>query len=84
MSDMSFKQAKELVEKIELAELTLKKTADDINKSTQNFNETLKKQEQMLKLLPKTDKKLNFLKLLIVLHVGFIVGVIVGVLLFKQ
>ena len=84
MSDMSFKQAKELVEKIELAELTLKKTANDISKSTNNFNETLKKQEQMLKLLPITDKKLNFLKLLIVLHVGFIVGVVVGALLFKQ
>ncbi len=83
MSDMSFKQAKELVEKIELSELTLKKTVQDIEKSTQNFSETLKKQEYVLKQLPITDKKLNTLKLLIVLHVGFIAGVLVGVFLFK-
>ena len=83
MSDMSFKQAKELVEKIELSELTLKKTVQDIEKSTQNFNETLKKQEYVLKQLPVIDNKLNTLKLLIVLHVGFIAGVLVGVFLFK-
>ena len=80
---MSFKQAKELVEKIELSELTLKKTVKDIEKSTQNFNDTLKKQENVLKQLPIIDKKLNTLKLLIVLHVGFIAGVLVGVFLFK-
>lgn len=80
---MSFKQAKELVEKIELSELTLKRTVKDIEKSTQNFNETLKQQEYVLKQLPIIDKKLNTLKLLIVLHVGFIAGVLVGVFLFK-
>lgn len=83
MSDMSFKQAKELVEKIELSELSLKRTVEDIEKSTKNFNETLKKQEYVLKQLPITDKKLNTLKLLIVLHIGFIVGVLVGVFLFN-
>lgn len=83
MSDMSFKQAKELVEKIELSELSLKKTVLDIEKSTKNFNETLKKQEYVLKQLPITDKKLNTLKLLIVLHIGFIAGVLVGVFLFN-
>lgn len=83
MSDMSFKQAKELVEKIELSELTLKKTVQNIEKSTKNFDETLKKQDYVLKQLPIVDKKLNTLKLLIVLHIGFIAGVLAGVFLFK-
>ena len=83
MSDMSFNQAKELVEKLELSELALKKTAEEINLSTKNFNETLKKQEYILKLLPSSDKKLNRLKMLVILNLGFIIGVLVGALLFK-
>jgi len=83
MSDMSFKQAKELVEKLELTELTLKKSNDDIERSTRVFNETLKKQEQLLKLMTIKDKKLDVLKLLVFLNIGFIGGLFVGVFLFK-
>jgi len=83
MSDMSFKQAKELVEKLELTELTLKKSNDDIERSTRVFNETLKKQEQLLKLMTIKDKKLDVLKLLVFLNIGFIGGLLVGVFLFK-
>lgn len=83
MSDMSFKQAKELVERIEFTELTLKKTADNIDRSTLKFNEALKLQEQIVKLMPIKDKKLDFLKLLVFLNIGFIAGLLVGVFLFK-
>ncbi len=83
MSDISFNQAKELIEKLELTELTLKKTTNDIDMSTRNFNETLKKQELLLKLMPIKDKKLDFLKLLVFLNIGFICGLLVGVFLFK-
>lgn len=83
MSDMSFKQAKELVEKLELTELSLKKSTDDIDKSTKFFNEALKKQEQLLKLMTIKDKKLDILKLLVFLNIGFICGLLAGVFLFK-
>lgn len=80
---MSFKQAKELVEKLELTELTLKKSTDDIDKSSKKFNEALKMQEHLLKLMQEKDKKLDILKLLVVLNVGFIGGLLAGVFLFK-
>lgn len=83
MSDMSFKQAKELVERVELSELTLKKSASDLDNASKKFNESLRKQEYILSLLPAQDKKINNLKLLIVLHIGFIIGVLVGGFLFK-
>ena len=80
---MSFKQAKELVERLELSELTLNKTANDIDESSKKFNESLKKQEYVLSLLPKADKKLNILRLLVTLNIGFILGLIVGATMMK-
>ncbi len=78
MSDMSFKQAKELVDKIELTELTLKRTMEDIHKSSQEFNSALQYQEQIIQLLPKAQKKINLLTVLIAVNIGFIVGIVVG------
>ena len=78
MSDMSFKQAKELVERLEFTEITLKKTLSDINKSTDNFNNSLREQEQILLLKPKHDSKLNNMKVLVALNIGFIIGLIVS------
>lgn len=78
MSDMSFKQAKELVEKIELTELTLNKTAQDIQNSSKGFNEALKQQEHILTLLPKANIKLNTMQILVGINIGFIVGLFVG------
>lgn len=83
MSEMSFKQAKELVERLELTEVSIKKASNDLNKSSLKFNQALKKQEMVLKLLPTADKKLNILKLLLVLHIGFIAGLLVGAYLIK-
>lgn len=78
MSDMSFKQAKELVEKIELSELTLNKTALDIQKSSSSFNDALKQQERILDLLPKANLKLNTMRILVGMNIGFILGLLVG------
>ena len=75
---MSFKQAKELVEKIELTELTLNKTAQDIENSAAKFNKALQMQEKLIEYFPKVDLKLNVMRLLVALNIGFIFGLIVG------
>ncbi len=78
MSDMSFKQAKELVEKIELTDLTLSKTVEDIKHSSKGFNEALKHQERILTLLPKANMKLNTMRIIVGINIGFILGVLLG------
>jgi hypothetical protein len=78
MSDMSFTQAKQLVERFELTELTLKKTFENIKKSLLIFNNTLKQQEKIIQLIPKTDAKLNTMKIIVALNVGLIIGLIIG------
>ena len=52
MSEMSFKQAKELVERMEFSEIALKKAVDNLEKSSQNFETTLKHQEDIINKLP--------------------------------
>ena len=78
MSDMSFKQAKELVDKIELTELTLNKTAQDIQNSSKGFNEVLKHQEYILTLIPNVNMKLNTMRIVVGINIGFILGILVG------
>ena len=78
MADMSFKQVKELVERLELTELTLKDTLTKIDKSSRNFSSSLRDQEDILRLVPKTDKKLNNMKIVVSLNIGLIIGLIVG------
>lgn len=79
---MSFIQAKELIERIELSEVTLKDTLDHIDKSTKKLDIALEKQKYVMKLLPNKDKKLDFLRLLVVLNVGFILGLLGSKVLF--
>lgn len=74
MSDFSFKQAKEVVEGLELAELSIKKAAHDLDRSTQKLDEMLKKQNFVLALLPQQNNKILILKLIIALNIGFILG----------
>lgn len=64
MSEMSFKQAKEIVEKLEFSELALRKSFKDINTSSKVLNETtkeleksLEKQKLVLTQLPTMNKK---------------------------
>jgi len=82
MSDMSFKQAKELTEQFELAELTLGQTVKRIDRASQNFDRSLGEQEKVLRLMPETNNKLDFMKIVVALNIGFLVGLIVSKYLF--
>ncbi|MGB1227167.1 MAG: hypothetical protein ACPG9K_04690 [Poseidonibacter sp.] len=85
MSEMSFKQAKELVERMEFSELALKnatKVLDDsyktFGKASENFEKTLNKQEEILDKIPKTNRKMSFMFLAVAVNIGFILGLIIG------
>ena len=78
MSDMSFKQAKELVEKMEFSEIALRRAADDFAKSSQNFEITLKHQEDIINKLPNADKKLSYMYIAVAVNIGLIVGLLIG------
>ena len=78
MSDMSFKQAKELVERMEFSEIALKRAVDGLEKSTQNFDITLKHQEDIINKLPYADKKLSYMSIAVAVNVGLIVGLLIG------
>ena len=78
MSDMSFKQAKELVERMEFSEIALKKAVDNLEKSSQNFETTLKHQEDIINKLPYADKKLSYMYIAVSVNIGLIIGLILG------
>jgi hypothetical protein len=78
MSDMSFKQAKELVDKLELAELGLQQNIEGINKANEDLQKTLKLSERILEVIPKTNEKLNNLKIIVGVNIGFIIGLLIG------
>jgi len=82
MSDMSFKQAKELAEQLELSEITLKQMIGKIDRASENFEKSLEKQESILNYLPKSDKKLTYMKILMGVNIGFILGLIVAKYIF--
>ena len=73
---MSFKQAKELIERLEFTEISLKSTLNNIDTSSTKFQNALKIQEQLLLLKPQYDKKLNIMKIIIALNIGFILGLL--------
>ena len=78
MSDMSFRQAKELVERMEFSEIALKKAVENIESSTQNFETTLKHQEDIINKLPYADKKLSYMTIAVSVNIGLIVGLLIG------
>jgi len=78
MADMSLKQAKEIVDRLELAELSLTALLSNSEKATKLFEETLKQQKQILITIPKMDNKLNTMKVLVGVNIGFIVGLVVS------
>jgi len=82
MSDMSFKQAKELAERLELSEITLKQVLEKIDTASKNFENSLEEQKNILNYIPKTDKKLIFMKILVGVNIGFILGLIVAEYIF--
>jgi len=78
MSDMSFKQAREIAERLELSEITLKATLLNIEKVTSGFDELLDKQEEINIQSSKKDTKITNLKILIGINLGFIIGLLVS------
>ena len=75
---MSFKQAKELVERMEFSEIALKKAVDNLEKSSQNFETTLKHQEDIINKLPYADKKLSYMSIAVAGYIGLLVGLLIG------
>ena len=75
---MSFKQAKELVERMEFSEIALKRAVDNLEKSSQNFDITLKHQENIINKLPYADKKLSYMSIAVAVNIGLIVGLLIG------
>ncbi len=82
MSDMSFKQAKDLTEQFELAELTLKQTLKKIDMASKNFDKSLIEQEKVLRFMPEANEKLNTMKIIVALNIGFVVGLMISKYLF--
>ena len=78
MSDMSFKQAKELAEKFELSQLSLNSTLDKMTIASDNFEKLLKKQNTLKDNVCTKDNKIVNLKILIGLNIGFIIGLLVS------
>ncbi len=78
MSEMSFKQAKEIVERLELAELSLRNSFDNIDYARRSLDDSIIEQKKVLRQLPQKDKKISYLYILITLNIGFIIGLFVG------
>lgn len=78
MSDMTFKQAKEIVERMELAELSLRNSFDNIDFARRSLDDSIIEQKKVLNEIPQKDKKISYLFLIIMLNVGFIIGLLVG------
>ena len=76
MSDISFKQAKELTQRLELVEVTLQDTLKKIDTATTNFDNSLKRQVKILEYMPRYDKTLMAMKLIIALNIGFLIGLL--------
>ncbi|MGB0990115.1 hypothetical protein CRV03_08405 [Arcobacter sp. F155] len=78
MSDMTFKQAKEIVERLELSELSLRNSFDSMDHARRSLDDSVMEQKKVLKQLPEKDKKISILYLIIMLNIGFIGGLFVG------
>ena len=89
MTDISFKQAKELIEKSEMLELTLKKISEDIEISIQNLKDSSKNISFDIDtidiVLHKLDDRYEQKKLskfnkiifaIVFINIGFIFGVL--------
>lgn len=78
MSDMSYKQAKELVEKMEFSEIAIKKATKNLQISANNFEKTLEAQEEIVSRIPNNDKKLSIMFFIVALNVDFLIGLLFG------
>lgn len=78
MSEMSFRQAKELVERMEFAEIAIRKSIDNLEKASTSFENSLKQQDEIVNKIPNADKKLNIMRFFVALNIGLIIGILVG------
>lgn len=78
MSDMTFKQAKEIVERLELAELSLRNSYDNMDHARRSLDDSIIEQKEVLKQLPQKDRKIYILYLIIMLNIGFLIGLFIG------
>jgi F0F1-type ATP synthase assembly protein I len=78
MSDMTFKQAKDIVERLELAELSIRNSFDSLDHARRSLDDSMMEQKKVLKQLPEKDSKIKYLYLVIMLNLGFIAGLFVG------
>jgi len=89
MTDISFKQAKELIEKSEILELTLQKISEDIELNIQNIKDSSKNIsfdiDSVEAIFDKLDKRYEQKKIskfnkiifgLVFLNIGFIIGIL--------
>lgn len=78
MSDMTFKEAKDIVERLELSELSLRNSFDNIDYARRSLDDSIIEQKKVLKQLPEKENKIKYLYLILMLNVGFIAGLFVG------
>jgi tetrahydromethanopterin S-methyltransferase subunit B len=78
MSDMSFKQAKELVDKMELTEISIKKATKELDEAKKAFQKSLRAQEGLIDSFPTVDIKLNVMRFFVAINIGLIVGLVLG------
>ena len=89
MSDISFNQAKELVERMEFSQIALKNASKSLDESCKKFNQsnkkfdmTLEKQNKAVSTAPKENKKVFYLLIIVAINVGFIIGLVFGKYIF--
>ena len=78
MSDMSFNQAKQLAERLEMTEVTLNNTLKKINNATISLDDAVEKQSKIAIFLPKTNKQLVIMQIILALNIGFICGLLIS------
>ncbi|MCP4969778.1 MAG: hypothetical protein GY932_04160 [Arcobacter sp.] len=78
MSDMTFKQAKEIVERLELSELSIRNSFDSLDHARRSLDDTIIEQKKVLQKLPQKESKIKYLYLIIMLNIGFLAGLFVG------
>ena len=63
---------------MEFSEIALKKAVDNLEKSSLNFETTLKHQEDIINKLPYADKKLSYMSTAVAVNIGLLVGLLIG------